>query len=689
MNRSTNEQDSETKTLSVKATELPPVSDDDKRKVAYALNLCTVSVSQIIDYHDLYVLEQEYDSILNNLNIQNFIKDEPLLKVIKQILDTVTFFKIQEGDKIIIQREYQHKMKNAIWSAVPNPSIILAGAIVGGGAFSPATTAVAAVSQIGIGYVNYRKNKSQYGLENEKQRWELQRSAIEQFNSLRRELFEAAWRLSERYDFNDEYRLTEKQITHYNSILMDPDPLRRYERLDDIVGVFKAFPPYWYYLGNTAKEISESIEYWSTDTGNHYKALALGAYNHFDEIYVEFMREDVVAASCGLEHIALLDFTNEKDREKANAILEKIVKLAGSNIDVLQICAFNYVVLGEIDEATKVLKYLVNEDYNISVNGLLLSRIYQKHYNDRIRFDILEKRIGRENIMPWIEDDANAEIKYIECQKQDVLWRVDEFAKKVFQEQDKIYKAELKYPVKKRQRDKADWVLKTEFTKNLFDALNDAFDELLGSKIFEIQRRKDKAEWIEFFGRLADDTTSFVNENLYADENRLKDEISHNITQVYLYNAKDITRKIDAFYRECNLVKQTQEFRKALVREFNECFSLQSAASAEDIILILDEWYSRHEIALPDRTQVDRSAKDGLLENPEQTFLFFDYSEIYSEDDVVKQKVSDVGVMMEQGQKKMKQATNNVADHLNDGKNAVQSFGEKFAAKGKNGNKEK
>ena len=35
------------------------VSDEEKRRAAYALNLCTVSISQIIDYNDENILEQE------------------------------------------------------------------------------------------------------------------------------------------------------------------------------------------------------------------------------------------------------------------------------------------------------------------------------------------------------------------------------------------------------------------------------------------------------------------------------------------------------------------------------------------------------------------------------------------------------------------------------------------------------
>ena len=46
----------------------PAIEKGQELKAAYALNLCTVSVSQIIDYNDLAIMEQEYDNILNNVS---------------------------------------------------------------------------------------------------------------------------------------------------------------------------------------------------------------------------------------------------------------------------------------------------------------------------------------------------------------------------------------------------------------------------------------------------------------------------------------------------------------------------------------------------------------------------------------------------------------------------------------------
>ena len=51
-----------------------PQITKEQIQAAYALNLCSVSVSQIIDYNDINILEQEYDTILNNLNLENMPK---------------------------------------------------------------------------------------------------------------------------------------------------------------------------------------------------------------------------------------------------------------------------------------------------------------------------------------------------------------------------------------------------------------------------------------------------------------------------------------------------------------------------------------------------------------------------------------------------------------------------------------
>ena len=246
-------------------------SEEDIYRAACSLNLCTVSVSQIIDYQDIVVLNQEYDAILNNLNLEYIQKDDALLNCIRQIMDTITFFKINEGNKIMVEERYKEKVKSAIWASVPNFGVIFATP-------DPYVIATQMAINLGISYMNYRRNIANYKREYAEQQWALQRAAIEQFNNLRRELFDAAWKMSDKYKIPDKYRLTEQQITLYNQIIIDEDDLRRYERLDRIKDQYEAYPPFWYYIANACASIHSH-----TEDDKKYLKLACDYYDKYFE----------------------------------------------------------------------------------------------------------------------------------------------------------------------------------------------------------------------------------------------------------------------------------------------------------------------------------------------------------------------------------------------------------------------
>ncbi len=343
---------------------LPEKSNEEKLKAAYALNLCTVSVSQIIDYNDIRFLESEYDAILNNLNLEQMPKDEALLHILKQLLDVITFFKISEGEKQMMEKEYAQKVKDAIWSAIPSPAMLITSG-------SPISIALSLASQIGTGYMNYRKEKAKIKQEKERKEWEMQRSAIEQFNGLRRELFDTAWRLADEYAFPDAYRITERQISQFNAILLDTDSLRKYERLAYIQESFEAYPPFWYYLGNAANSVYQNERY-SDSVRATYKKNALKHFDRFLEgVKQNLLREDQLIASCALEKFDLIEDKAEKMR-----LLSMAAHSSGNAFDVLQLCAISYLKIGETCEACKLLRMLINENYNETMNAQLLSRLY-------------------------------------------------------------------------------------------------------------------------------------------------------------------------------------------------------------------------------------------------------------------------------------------------------------------------
>lgn len=351
--------------VSTKAT----MSLQEKKRAAYALNLCLVSVSQIIDYSDIYILEQEYEGILNNLNLENMPKDEALLDIMRQLLDTITFFRIQEVEKQFVEKAYQNQMKEAIWSAVSGCGVILACP-------DPTVMLVSLLTQVGSGYMNYRKEKAKIGQEHEKAMWELHKAAIEQFNGLRRELFTTAWKLADAYEFSDDWRLTESQIAQYNRILMDPNLSRRLERLSSIEDKFCAYPPFWYFKGHTALVLSEEGD----GDPQALRAIARQSYEQYFEINAlnsELLRTDPICATCALEYVALM---REDEEALKLQYIQRAMKCAGTQFDLVQLCAMAYLDLRKTKEAASILKMLVCEGYNESINAQLLSALCISEY---------------------------------------------------------------------------------------------------------------------------------------------------------------------------------------------------------------------------------------------------------------------------------------------------------------------
>lgn len=374
-------------------------SEKERIQAAYALNLCAISVSQIVDYDDLIILDQEYDAILNNLNLENIPKDEALLNIIKQILDTITFFKIQDLQKQQIESDYQDNMRNAIWSAIPNFSFFIGS--------NPATIALSIASQVGMGYMNYRKQKANNEKEKRKSLFPLQIAALEQLNALRRELFVTAWRLADEYQFSDEYRLSEKQIHLYNKILMETDDLKRFERLKAIENYFQAFPPYWYYLGSAANKVCRLFDQ------AEYKEFAIKCFDHFCELnQLSILRSDILATSCCLEYIELLDPKTNKD--KILELINTALKFSEESFEVQQVCGIYLLQIGEFEQAVKCFRNLVIEDYNTISNAQILSQLYvlnaietqsNKH---KLDYDTLCHYVDKRYCLMWPEDIVTA-----------------------------------------------------------------------------------------------------------------------------------------------------------------------------------------------------------------------------------------------------------------------------------------
>lgn len=355
-----------------------------KEMVAYALNMCMVSLSQIVDYGDVNILQQEYDAILNNLNIENVPKDESLLKAFKQILDVCHFYLLHSVDKEMLKRKQAARLKDALCKATGGSNIF---AILGSP--NPWLIATSAAAVVSVMAVKYKTERDKAKLENEIEEWALEKTALEQLHNLRRTLFETAWRLCESYDLPLGVRLSERLISAYNDAISDINPISRYERLSLLEErfCFDAYPLFYYYKGRAALEASERY----VESASTYRDCARAAFDKFFSLNRVncLLKEDVISASAYLDAASLAECRKE--------MLDRVVKAqetAGLNCEVIQACAFRYLLLlddsspvsGKLSQTDKekcvreciwCLRFLVSEDYNSYLNGRALSRMYK------------------------------------------------------------------------------------------------------------------------------------------------------------------------------------------------------------------------------------------------------------------------------------------------------------------------
>ena len=372
-------------------------SNEEKIKAAYALNLCTVSISQIVDYADINVVIQEYNTILNDLNLERFPKTDALRIILRQILDQCGQFQLQEEEKKMIDRDYQHQLKNALRSSIPRLGVIFASG-------DPRAMLMTLATQVGIGLVNYRRNKDEYAYGRDRKLWEIDQRKRASFFGLQQELFEAAWKMAEEFEFPDEYRLTDKQIKQYSKVLMEKNPIIRYSQLEAISGNFSAYPQFWYQIGSTANSIYRDDKFnLDDDIKQSFRPKAIAHFEKYRELNrFALLREDALTASWALEYIDLLNLKNAEDREKAEELASIAEKNAGSAMDVLELCAFARLKLGDHDKAAKLFTQLVDNRYNTGLTAQLLSGLYiQKGRSETDREDAyLQYRLLKQKAEP-------------------------------------------------------------------------------------------------------------------------------------------------------------------------------------------------------------------------------------------------------------------------------------------------
>ena len=318
----------------VEAKDQGKIKVKDQLQVLQSLNLIAVSLTHIINYNDKVVLDQEYNTIINNLNLSN-IPDADIITLLQELMDLLISSKIQDHEREYLlsrfDKNVQTELKNRVKSTIFDTTLVL----------NPYAGILSAVLSTGSFYFNYRSQLDTYAKEKEEGKWAIEAKTMQGLNNFYKKLLKYSWDLMRRYDLPDEWRLNEKQLTDYTDILKEPDLARRYRKLERIEKSFEKFPPYWYYRGQAAQEIGKNEE-------------ALHCFNQFQKIHQGILRNDPYAASVAMCKTML------KEEMADPAILKKDLELILANSDDsdwgnILFAALQYARMGDADAAGKLI----------------------------------------------------------------------------------------------------------------------------------------------------------------------------------------------------------------------------------------------------------------------------------------------------------------------------------------------
>ncbi len=308
--------------------------DQVKLQVLQSLNLIAVSLTHIMTYNDKVVLDQEYNTIINNLNLKN-IPDADIITLLQELMDLLISSKIQDHERDYLltrfDKNVQTELKNRMRSRIFDTDLVL----------NPYAGILKSVLYTGSFYFNYRSQMDSYAKEKEEGKWAIEAKTMQGLNSFYKKLLKYSWELMRRYDLPDEWRLNEKQLSDYTDILKEPDLERRYRKLERIEISFKKFPPYWYYRGQAAQEIGNNEE-------------AIDCFNQFQQINQRILRKDPYAASVAMCKTML-------KREQSNpGMLKSDLDLILANSDDadwgnILFAALQYGRMGDPDAAGKLI----------------------------------------------------------------------------------------------------------------------------------------------------------------------------------------------------------------------------------------------------------------------------------------------------------------------------------------------
>ena len=376
----------------------------NRDNVIAQMNYCMTTLTNIIHNKSIDVLEHESDQLINNLTMEQIVGLDDIKIFREDLLDAVSRFEITEEERNVIRRVQSLMNDKRKWGALSNAlsSTMLLFPVGGGNGFPSNMMAKGVGPQLAIqiGFqtlltaartaVEYKESGYDQNAEELQAMWELRKEDMVNIQELRKQAHSIIYNLYEKYNLNENDRLTEKTANLFNEYVTEPDASKRIRLLEDNRAVYKHISDYYYFLG---------MAY--LDNNDYQKAKPC-----FDEYIQMYTKSPILRYNEKLGTIALAKLTYEKQLNNAQkeGLLQTALKNLPNNSAAVLQCAMIYINdFKDINKGLDIIRLGI-DDPRATDAELLISSVA--------------------TLMPYIKNDKQrlAEIKSAVESRLPIIW---------------------------------------------------------------------------------------------------------------------------------------------------------------------------------------------------------------------------------------------------------------------------
>lgn len=313
----------------------------EKEMVIAQMNSCVNTLTNIINSKSMTVLEHETDQLLNNLTIEQIVGLYEIADFREELIDAIGKLGITEEERSLLKRINSINQDNLKWQAFS--SALSNTMMITGGGNSSLQAGFQALVTVARTAVEFKVVENEQQIEELQAMWELRKSDLNTFVSLRKQALSIIFSLYQKYNLKESDRLTEQTSQLFQKIISDSDPQRMVRLLDDNFNKFGHIADYYYYLG---------MGY--IDMNNIPKAMS--AFANYERLYSQAPIYRINEKSGLISLVKLAYLTNLSNVEIEKELNNALINLPNNTMAYIQCATVYDKVLNNPNKALSILR---------------------------------------------------------------------------------------------------------------------------------------------------------------------------------------------------------------------------------------------------------------------------------------------------------------------------------------------